>query len=187
VNGAPGALDVSVDGKSLARALPVASVSALLAVASGSHTVHLQLTGATTGGTDVSVQIAAGATATAAALSVPGSSLTSMVLADTGAAPVTGKSKVRVIHLAGSAPPVDIWRTQPDWHTPIRVMFPFAFRATSEYMQSDPGAWSVWATPTTNWSSVLATTGAITVAGGEVVTVVLLDSAGTLQMKALPK
>ncbi len=80
-----------------------------------------------------------------------------------------GKSKLRVVHLAGTAPQVDIWRTQPDYQTPIRVMFPFPYGAESSYLQSDPGTWTVFVTSTTDWNTRLAESGPIPVGerGGE--------------------
>ncbi len=97
------------------------------------------------------------------------------VLADTGAAPVPGKSKLRVVHSAALAPPIDIWRSQPDYDTLIRVMFPFGYREESPYLQSDPGDWTV-AVSHANVVDTLYRSPAITVAAGKLVTVIVLDS-----------
>jgi hypothetical protein len=52
-------------------------------------------------------------------------------------------TKLSVINLAASAPALDVWRTQPDYSTPIRIMFPFPYGAQSEFVQSTPGTWEV--------------------------------------------
>jgi hypothetical protein len=97
------------------------------------------------------------------------------VIADTGAAPVPGKSKLRVIHSAALAPAIDIWRSQPDYDTLIRVMFPFGYRESSPYLQSDPGDWTV-AVSHANVVDTLYRTTPINVGAGKLVTVIVLDS-----------
>jgi Domain of unknown function (DUF4397) len=97
------------------------------------------------------------------------------LLADTGAAPVPGKSKLRVVHSAALAPPIDIWRSQPDYDTLIRVMFPFGYREESPYLQSDPGNWTV-AVSHANVVDTLYRTAPIMVGAGKLVTVIVLDS-----------
>lgn len=97
------------------------------------------------------------------------------VLADTGAAPVPGRSKLRVVHSAALAPPIDIWRSQPDYDTLIRVMFPFGYREESPYLQSDPGDWTV-AVSHANVVDTLYRSLPITVGAGKLVTVIVLDS-----------
>jgi len=96
------------------------------------------------------------------------------VLADTGAASVAGKSKLRVVHSAALAPPIDIWRSQPDYDTLIRVMFPFGYREESPYLQSDPGNWTV-AVSHANVVDTLYRSPPIPVGAGKLVTVIVLD------------
>jgi hypothetical protein len=100
------------------------------------------------------------------------------VLADTGAAPVPGKSKLRVLHSAALAPAIDIWRSQPDYDTLIRVMFPFGYRESSPYLLSDPGAWTV-AVSHANVIDTLYRTSPIVVGSGKLVAVIVLDSSAT--------
>jgi hypothetical protein len=106
------------------------------------------------------------------------------IYGDSNATPVAGKSKLRVIHAAGLAPPVDIWRTQPDWPTPIRIMFPFPFGAMSPYLLSDPGDWSIVVTPEGQTDTLFAT-GSFTVGDGKLVTVVVMDSTATGGVSAI--
>ena len=100
------------------------------------------------------------------------------VLADTGAIVPAGKSKLRVIHGAGLAPAIDVYRTQPDFPDLVNVMFPFDFGASSPFLQSDPGTWTVVVTPD-NSTDTLYASGPIVVPDGERVSVVLMDSTAT--------
>jgi len=114
------------------------------------------------------------------------------VLSDTGAVVPAGKTKLRVAHYAAGAPPVSIWRTQPDYQTPIRVMFPFRYADESPYLQSDPGDWRVMASsevPETGnppMPDTLANSGAIGIPAGQSRTVVLITGpGGALQLVVL--
>jgi hypothetical protein len=113
-----------------------------------------------------------------------GSGLVASVLVDSGSIVPAGKSKLRVSHLAGGAPAIEFWRTQPDFQTPVHIMTPFAYQATSPYLQSDPGTWEVFVTAP-GGGAKLATTGAISVPAGERRTVVLLDSLGVMRFRVI--
>jgi len=65
--------------------------------------------------------------------------LSPAVLEDSNSVVAPGSSKLRVAHFAGSAGRIDIWRTQPDYGTPIRIMFPFNYRDISPFVESTPG------------------------------------------------
>jgi hypothetical protein len=182
VNASRAAIDVMVDGVRVTTGLGMAGVS-LQGVTPGSHVVRLQVPGASP--TDLPITATQGAGVTAVVESSIEGGLVARVIADTGARSVTGKSKLRVIHAAGTAPPIDIWRTQPDYQTPIRVMFPFPYGSESPYLQSDPGTWTVYVTSTSDWNTKLAESGPIPAGSGEVKTVVLVDSAGVLKLRAL--
>jgi hypothetical protein len=173
-------LNILIDGIATGQALGVANVSDAFSVRSGAHVIGLRANGVST---DINVQTTTGQTLTTVA--VPsGSGLTASVLVDTGSIVPAGKSKLRVSHLAGGAPPMEIWRTQPDYQTPIHIMTPFAYQATSPYLQSDPGTWEVFVTAP-GGGAKLATTGAINVPAGERRTVVLLDSLGVMRFRVI--
>ena len=174
-------LTITIDGEKVARTVPASTLSELIAVAPGAHSIRLEAQSAVT----VDANVADGGMLTAIAVATSPSSFSASAFPDTGARPVAGKSKLRVMHLAASAQSVDIWRTQPDYQTLIRVQFPFPFQATSPYLQSDPGDWEVKVTPTTDWNTFLASSGKIAVGSGEVVTVALVDSAGFLRFRVL--
>jgi hypothetical protein len=95
-------------------------------------------------------------------------------ITDTNAIVPAGASKLRVAHFAASAPAVTIRRRQPDFDSLMTVMFPFAYRAVSAYLQSTPGYWSVVVSHE-NQSDTLAVSGSFYVGDGERRTVVLVD------------
>ena len=181
VNASQGLVDVIVDGQTAVHGLPVATVSDRITVSSGSHQIRL----APPSGPSAQVQIDAANGATRVAVVTPGaSSLSASVLADTGAIVPAGKTKLRVAHLAANAGSIEIWRTQPDFQTPVHIMTPFDYQATSPYLQSDPGAWEVFVTrPGTTLK--IATTGPVSISAGEKRTVVLLDSAGVMRLRVI--
>jgi len=181
VNASQGLVDVIVDGQTVTHGLQVATVSDRINVSSGNHQIRL----ASPNGPSAQVQIDAATGATRVAVVTPAaSSLSASVLADTGAIVPAGKTKLRVAHLAANAGSIEIWRTQPDFQTPVHIMTPFDYQATSPYLQSDPGGWEVFVTrPGTTLK--VATTGVVSVPAGEKRTVVLLDSAGVMRFRVI--
>ena len=181
INATNSPVDVLIDGQTVVRGLMIAHVSERLNVSSGSHLVRL----VGSAGSSAQVQIDASAAATRTAVVAPsGSSLAATVLADTGALVPAGKSKLRVAHLSPNAGSIEIWRTQPDFQTPVHIMTPFAYLATSPYLQSDPGSWEVFVTRP-GGSGKLATTGSVQIPSGEKRTAVLLDSAGVVLCRVI--
>ena len=175
-------VDVLIDGVVVLNGVARGQASSFAALAPGTHVVGIRRAGATTLAGTRSVTLAAQDTANVILID-SSTVINPIVLTDTGATPVAGKSKLRVVHFATNAPAIDVWRTQPDWSTLIRVMFPFAYRAASSYLQSDPGAWNVVITAEGVTepgvpANQLYNTGTITVPAGEVRTVVLLDAPG---------
>ena len=186
INAAAAPVDVVVDGRVLVQGLAALAVSERIGVDAGAHLVRLRHTGGTGAG-DATVDARGGETATVAAVPVAGQ-LAVAALSDTRAAPLAGAGKLRVVHLAANAPALDVWRTQPDYCTAIRVMFPFPYRAESSYLQSTPGSWEVWVTRQGETAPRLATSGPVPVAGGEVRTLVILDApGGGVKVQALDK
>jgi hypothetical protein len=185
VNGASvaGAVRVYVDGQAQASTVGPGQASSALSVSPGSHTVELRSTTGTTGFVRT-VQFAQGNSVIVVAMDSVGL-VTPSVLSDTGALVPAGATKLRVAHMASNAPNVDIWRTQPDYATPIRVQFPFAYGVTSPYLQSTPGSWRVMVShivtsgaPLPTMPDTLANTGLITIADGSSKTIVIVNAAG---------
>jgi hypothetical protein len=184
VNATRETLDVLFDGTLLRSGVAVGEVvPAPTGATSGPHVVRFRRPGIDSA--DVTITVAAGVVASAIARSTVEGMLFAFELSDTGSAPVAGRSKLQVVHLAESAPALDVWRTQPDFQEPTRVMFPFPLGAQSNYIESEPGQWEVWATAQGSTAPVLASTGDFQILGGEVWTVFLLDEPGA-GFKAVP-
>ncbi len=104
------------------------------------------------------------------------------VLTDTGHVVAAGKSKLRVVHFAVSAPSVLFYRSQPDHPAPVDVMFPFDYGNASPYMESTAGTWTVYMS-TAQYDAggipvqqdTLYSSGPIDVPAGQSRTVVFLD------------
>jgi len=178
INGTGGTVSVLIDGVAVTNSLGQATSSGALGLQPGSYTVQVQRSGVP--GFPRVIDLVPGDTATLVALDSAGG-ITPALLADTNAVVPAGASKLRVAHMASSAPPISIWRTQPDFASPTRVQFPFAYRAVSPYLQSTPGDWRVMVSSEDNTSAsvpmpdTLANSGLISVATGTSATVVVVD------------
>ncbi|HVT38624.1 MAG TPA: DUF4397 domain-containing protein [Gemmatimonadaceae bacterium] len=196
INGAPGAVRVVVDGTTRIGLLEPASVSAAIDLPEGAHSVELQAIGSGTfsGTSTAQVTIRPAGVAFVAAQASALGALVANVVSDTGAVPAPGMSKLRVIHLASGAPRLDVWRTQPDYQTPIRTMFPFPYTAQSSFLQSTPGAWEVIVTPATQPTpgeadprTLALARLVLTIGANTARTVVILDKVGGgVTLSALP-
>jgi hypothetical protein len=177
VNATSVALDVLIDGDLIRSGVEVGEVvPAPEGLPSGPHVVTFRRPGIDS--SDVTITVAPGVVASAIVRTSIEGTLFAFELSDTGSAPVAGRSKLQVVHLAETAPTLDVWRTQPDFSDPVRVMFPFPLGAQSAYLESEPGAWEVWATAEGTTTPVLATTGSFSILDGQVWTVFLLDEPG---------
>ncbi|MEO8138098.1 MAG: DUF4397 domain-containing protein [Gemmatimonadota bacterium] len=153
------------------------SLSSVLKVPVGTQSLLIETTGGTATGSTQSQLFEAGKQYLLVAQDSAGIAVPS-VLPDTGAAPVAGKSKLRVIHSAALAPAIDIWRRQPDYDTLVRVQFPFPYRAVSPYIQSDPGSWHITVSHE-NLTDTLYASGTLPIGAGKLVTVIVLDSSSS--------
>ena len=140
INGDVAPVAVVVDGKTVIASLAQGTISPVLAVPTGARRVELR--GAAGVVSSVDVTTAPTDTPTVAARSLAGRTQ-ALVIADTGRIVPPNASKLRVVHLAASAPSLDIWRTQPDFQTPITIQFPHPYGVASPYVQSNPGTWEV--------------------------------------------
>lgn len=169
-------VDIIVDGQLKAEDVPFAKTSTAIALPVGAHQVKVVApnTAPSAGGTNVTVKandtLTVVAIGTAAAPNV-------VVLGDTGAAPVAGKGKLRVRHLASGTPEIDVYRSQPDAQNFTKVMDPFPLDATSPFLESTPGNWSIRVT-VKGATTVLAERADIAVNALWVRTALILDQAG---------
>jgi hypothetical protein len=186
VNATSSPVTVRVNGDVRVSSLAAYAVSEALPVGTGTNTVQFATIGSTTGLAQTQVTTAAGAHDAVAA--VPGSGLPMLAVAlpDTGSIVASGRSKLRIMHLAANSPPLAIWRTQPDYQTPIAIVTPYGYLSGAT-IESTAGAWEVrvFAANGGSWASPLAQL-SLTIPSGALRTVVTLDApGGGVQLKVL--
>jgi hypothetical protein len=167
-------VDVVVDGQTKLSNVAYGVPSSPIALSLGEHRVKVVPAGtaATAGGTSVTLR--ANDTTRVVVIGTP-TAMTPIALGDTGAAPVPGKGKLRVSHLAANAPPVDVYRTQPDFAEFVKFMDPFPYQSSTPFIQSTPGNWVIRVTAK-GTNQVLAESGPIRVDALWIRTVLLLDA-----------
>jgi len=178
-------VDVFVDGALVVSSVPPGQLDSVEQGA-GAHTVELRTSGAAAS-VSVPLTTVAGAFSTIAAVR-SGGTLSASVLDDTGSVVPAGATKVRVLHLAPNAGEIQVFRTQPDWGTPIEWQFPFLYDSAAisslgnPYFQSTVGTWDIraWRKPSEvalGWDGTAARV-TFTLASGEKRTVLVLDKPG---------
>jgi hypothetical protein len=185
VNGYTGPVDLLVDGVLAASGVAPGGLDSVQQGA-GLHTVALRASGETAS-VSVPVTTEAGAFRTVAAVRL-GGVLSASALDDTNAVVPAGATKVRVLHLAPNAGEIQVFRTQPDWGTPIEWKFPFLYDSATidplanPYYQSTVGTWDVraWRKPSEVALGWDGTTARVTfdLASGQKRTVLVLDRPG---------
>lgn len=191
INGYDAPVDVVIDGV-VARAGLAAGEFASVGAAAGNRILQVRVAGGTA--VALAVRVGSGRLASVAATRAGSSTLALQSLDDTNTVVPSGATKLRVLHLASRAGEVQVWRTQPDYQTPIRWAFPFNYNAVNTYYQSTPGAWEVrvWTDTASyrpgdarGWAAALDTA-RITLAGGGKKTVVILDAgAGRVKLEVI--
>jgi Domain of unknown function (DUF4397) len=182
INGASqaGTVTILVDN-TIVGDLGVAEVKRNISLSPGGHELKLRRSNGTTG-LSRHIDLVEGADLTIVALDSAGL-IRSAELVDSNTVVPAGATKLRVAHFAQAAGSIDIWRTQPDYGTPIRIMFPFNYQDISPYVQSTPGDWQVLvstaiSTPTGPMPDTLGMTSSILVPDGESRTVLVVDDPG---------
>jgi hypothetical protein len=184
INAFPTAVDVLIDGNVVISGLSAGTIGTT-SPTTGTHTLELRANGTTATATK-SLTISAGALATIAAVRNSTGTMGTAALDDTGSVVPAGKTKVRVLHLAANAGEIQVYRTQPDYQTPISWQFPFTYQASFDalsapFLQSDTGTWEVrvWQTPASasGWATAPVKV-VFTLGSGEKRTIVVLDKPG---------
>jgi Domain of unknown function (DUF4397) len=184
VNAFTGPVDVYIDGNLAIGSLAAGSIGTA-APTSGGHTLVLRPTGSGASSSQ-SITTSAGTLPTFAAVRSSGGAVSSVSLDDTGSVVPNGATKVRVIHFAPNAGTLQVFRTQPDYHTPISWQFPFTYQAeptslSAPFYQSTVGSWEIriWQTPadSSGWANAPVKV-VIPLTSGQKKTVVILDQAG---------
>jgi hypothetical protein len=167
------AVDVVVDGQTRLTNVAYGVPSSPIALSLGQHQVKVVPAGTAPSAGGATVTLRAGDTTRVVVIGTP-TAMTPVALGDTGAAPVAGKGKLRVSHLATNAPAIDVYRTQPDFPTFVRFMDPFPYLSSTPFVQSTPGNWVIRVTAK-GTNQILAESGPIRVDELWIRTVLLLD------------
>src|SRR6266496_609547 len=179
------ALDVLVDGGAVINGLWAGTISSPVPVSVGQHTIAFRPVGGAASPNRLQLAVVADADYTAVVID-SSTVLNPIALTDSGGIPAAGKTKLQVANFALLAGPIDVYRRQPDFDGLVDLMFPFAYRAVSGYVQSDPGEWQVLVASEARVGGVppdvpqdtLLIVEPVSLAAGQAVTVVLLDKAG---------
>ncbi|MEP6992522.1 MAG: DUF4397 domain-containing protein [bacterium] len=177
-------VDILVDGTVLASGV-AAGTTSMTSPSAGNHTLALRATGSATV-LSQSITTKTGVVNTIAALRSATGTLSTTVLDDTNSVVPAGFTKVRVLHFAPSAGTLHVFRTQPDYQTPVSWQFPFTYQAnpnslSAPFYQSTVGTWEVriWQSPTdaSGWTSAPVKV-VVPLLGGEKRTIIILDAPG---------
>jgi hypothetical protein len=170
------AVDVVVDGQVRLTNVAYGVPSSPLALSVGAHLVKVVApgTGASAGGTTVNVR--ENDTTRVVVVGTP-TAPNPVALGDTGATPVAGMGKLRVSHMAPNAPPIDVYRSQPDFPAFTKIMDPFPHGSASPFIQSTPGNWVIRVTAK-GTEQVIAESAPIRVDALWIRTILLLDAPG---------
>jgi hypothetical protein len=179
------ALDVLVDGRVVINGLATGSISSVVPVSPGRRNVTFRPAGGAASPNLLQLAVVADSSYTAIVID-SSTVLNSVVLTDSGGIPAAGKTKLQVANFASLAGPIDVYRRQPDFDGLVDLMFPFAYRALSGYVQSDPGDWQVLVASEARVNGVppdvpqdtLLIVQPVSLAAGQAATVVLVDKAG---------
>jgi hypothetical protein len=184
VNAITSPVDVLIDGSVAIASLAPGTIGTA-AAPSGSHALVLRPTQLASSASR-SITTTDGSLATVAVVLSATGSVQGAVLDDTNSVVPAGATKVRVLHLAPSAGPIRVFRTQPDFPTPVNWTFPFNYQsdptpASAPFLQSTVGTWEVrvWQTPTdsSGWANAPIKI-QIPLASGQKKTVMILDKPG---------
>lgn len=178
------AIDVLLNDEVQIEGLAVGMVSSFITLAPGEWAVGFRPSGSTADPPRTMMTFASGDRVTV--LTVDSSTVINpWVLSDTNAVVPANRSKLRVVHFAENAAPIDIWRTQPDFGQYITFQFPIRPREVTPYMESDPGDWQVLVSTETRdpggipvLADTLLETAPIPVPTGQTRTVLILDKEG---------
>jgi hypothetical protein len=184
VNGFTTAVDVLVDGVVSLNGLAPGQIS-IAPATFGSHSLTIRPVNGGISAPQSITTTASGITTVAAVRSV-GGSVSTTVLDDTNSVVPAGATKVRVLHFAPTAGTLQVYRTQPDFPTPVSWQFPFNYQPeptslSAPFYQSTVGTWEirVWQTPAdaSGWANAPVKI-SIPLQGGQKATVVILDKPG---------
>jgi Domain of unknown function (DUF4397) len=180
VHASPDAPDVDVllDDAEVLSDVPYLATSDYLETTDGEHNLKVNAAGTTTTVIDADVTLTDGADYTVIASGLV-AQIEPIVLEDDNTAPAAGSVRVRAIHGAPSAPSVDVYVTAPgaDLATATPALTAVEFGDVADYLEVPAGEYQVRVTPA-GTKIVAIDSGALTLSGGEVRTVIAVDATG---------
>lgn len=180
VHASPDAPDVDVllDDAEVLSDVPYLAASDYLETTDGEHNLKVNAAGTTTTVIDADVTLTDGTDYTVIASGLV-AQIEPIVLEDDNTAPAAGSVRVRAIHGAPSAPAVDVYVTAPgaDLATATPALTGVEFGDVSSYLEVPAGDYQVRVTPA-GTKTVAIDSGALTLSGGQVRTVIAVDATG---------
>jgi hypothetical protein len=107
------------------------------------------------------------------ALRVSPDGLEPIDVTDTAVATAPSEGRLRVVHLAANAPPLDVFLVRPESQDPVPLMAPFPYGTAPPYLSSAPGKWTV-IVKAQGGAETLLRTAPIPILGGQVRTLILM-------------
>lgn len=171
-------INLLVDGQVAASNVAFGAPSGYVPLSLGSH--RLQVQSPTTGTTLLDFTRDFAAEGSFSLIPAPGLSQSGALFIADDPTPVTGRGRVRVVHVAAAPGPVSVYVTAPDVElssaTPAIPALDFA--AVSQYVNIAPGTYRIRVTAAGNPSDVLLDTGGVIIGSGSVRSLFLTDSPG---------
>ena len=170
-------LSFVVDAQVASSGVSFGGASPYVPMAIGTH--RLQAEGTTTGTTLVDFTRELAAAGSYSMIPATGLSQFGALFVLDDPVPLAGQVKLRLIHLAAAPGAVSVYLTAPNGDTisPTPTIT-LAFAAASPYATVAPGTYRIRVTPVGAPSTVLVDSGAFTVGGGSVRTLLLTDAPG---------
>ncbi len=170
-------VDISVNGNAVLQNVPFGVGSGYLELPSGTYNIDVAASASGSSVINADLTFSAGTDTTIAAVNSL-AQIEPLVLMDDNSAPADGQIKVRLVHAAPSAGPVDIYITAPhaDLHAASPVIEDFLFKSDTGYLEVPAGDYQVRVT-VADTSTVAIDTGAISFAAGSISTAFALDPA----------
>jgi hypothetical protein len=170
------ALDVLLDGKTVANSLAYGSATDYLSVSGGSRQLQLNQSGGTTSVLTQSLSLSSSAPSTVI-VSNFSSSINAVTLTDDNSSPTTGNIKLRFVNAAPALGPCDVYVVAPgtDITTVTPTISNLAFEAASIYQVLPAANYEVFITPAGSNFAIIDS-GPLTLNALQVRTLVALDS-----------
>jgi hypothetical protein len=171
-------VDVLVDDAEVLSEVPYLAASDYLDLSAGDHNLKVNAAGTSATVIDADVTLADGTDYTVIA-GGPVAAIEPIVLEDDNSAPSSGNARVRAIHGAPSAPEVDVYITAPgaDITEVTPTLGAVAFGDVADYLEVPAGDYQVRVT-LAGTKTVAIDSGALSLASGQVRTVIAVDAAG---------